>query len=105
MNIKILYDNKAAEGFHSGWGFSALIDDAILFDTGKDATALLDNMRAFGVSPGCIRQVVLSHADWDHAGGIAILTQCRSAKVYLPAGARGAVDDCSAARSHPAEIV
>lgn len=84
MNIKILYDNQAKEGFQNGWGFSALIDDNVLFDTGENAASLLANMQAFGTEPAQIKQVVLSHEDWDHVGGIAILKQCGAVKVYVP---------------------
>ena len=82
MNIKILYDNEAAKGFRSGWGFSALIDNEILFDTGEDADALLANMHAFGIDPQSIRTVVLSHADWDHAGSAAAIQAETGAMVY-----------------------
>jgi 7,8-dihydropterin-6-yl-methyl-4-(beta-D-ribofuranosyl)aminobenzene 5'-phosphate synthase len=87
MNIRILYDNEAEPGFCSGWGFAALIDDETLFDTGENAESLLANMRAFGADPARIRRVVLSHNDWDHVGGIAILARCPGATVCLPAGA------------------
>jgi 7,8-dihydropterin-6-yl-methyl-4-(beta-D-ribofuranosyl)aminobenzene 5'-phosphate synthase len=87
MNIKILYDNQAKKGFQCGWGFAALVDDTTLFDTGENAASLLFNMQAFGVDPKQIRHVVLSHEDWDHVGGIALLKQCKSVNVYMPAGA------------------
>jgi 7,8-dihydropterin-6-yl-methyl-4-(beta-D-ribofuranosyl)aminobenzene 5'-phosphate synthase len=86
MNLKILYDNEHKTGFRSGWGFSALIDDSLLFDTGEDAGALRDNMRSFGLDPSVIDTVVLSHTDWDHVGGMAILETCERVAVYLPAG-------------------
>ena len=86
MNIKILYDNNARDGFASGWGFAALIDHDTLFDTGESAASLLANMQAFGVAPEDIRRVVLSHEDRDHVGGIAILKQCERIKVYVPGG-------------------
>jgi len=86
MNVKILYDNEAKEGFKCGWGFAALVDDDTLFDTGENAGRLLVNMRAFNVQPQQIKQVVLSHEDWDHAGGIAVLKDCGSVNVYVPAG-------------------
>ena len=84
MNIKILYDNQAKKGFQSGWGFSALIDDSTLFDTGESAEALLTNLQAFGIQPKQIQRVVLSHEHWDHVGGIVILKQCGPVKVYVP---------------------
>jgi 7,8-dihydropterin-6-yl-methyl-4-(beta-D-ribofuranosyl)aminobenzene 5'-phosphate synthase len=87
MNIKILYDNQSKGGFKSGWGFAALIDDDTLFDTGENAASLLANMQAFGIEPGQIRRVVLSHEDWDHVGGIVLLKQCKSVNVYIPANA------------------
>jgi 7,8-dihydropterin-6-yl-methyl-4-(beta-D-ribofuranosyl)aminobenzene 5'-phosphate synthase len=85
MNIKILYDNQAKKGFRSGWGFSALIDNSTLFDMGENAEALLTNLQVFGIEPDQIQRVVLSHEDWDHVGGIAILKQCGPVTVYVPA--------------------
>jgi len=35
MELKILYDNEAEEGFKSGWGFSCLVGDETLFDVGR----------------------------------------------------------------------
>ena len=84
MNIKILYDNLAKEEFRSGWGFSALIDNSTLFDTGENAEALLANLQTFGIAPPQIQRMVLSHEDWDHVGGMAILKQCGSVTVYVP---------------------
>ncbi len=84
MNIKIIYDNQAKKGFQSGWGFSALIDNSTLFDTGESAGPLLANLQAFGVHPKQIQRIVLSHEDWDHVGGIAILEQCGPVNVYIP---------------------
>jgi len=84
MNIKIVYDNDAKPGFESGWGFSALVDDSTLFDTGENAVSLLSNLQAFGVQPRQIERVVLSHDDWDHTGGIAVLKMCGPVDVYVP---------------------
>ncbi len=37
MRIAIVYDNEVLKkGLKAGWGFSCLIDDDILFDTGGD---------------------------------------------------------------------
>jgi 7,8-dihydropterin-6-yl-methyl-4-(beta-D-ribofuranosyl)aminobenzene 5'-phosphate synthase len=87
MKIQILYDNEAEPGFCAGWGFAALIDGETLFDTGEDTERLMANLRAAGADPARIRRVVLSHADWDHVGGIGVLRHCPGATVCLPAGA------------------
>jgi len=84
MNVRILYDNHARPGFESGWGFSALIDGVTLFDTGENAVSLLKNLQAFGIQPGQIERIVLSHNDWDHTGGIAIVKLCGPVDVYVP---------------------
>ncbi len=86
MNIKILYDNTAIDGYVSGWGFSVLVDDETMFDTGESEEGLMSNMRKFGVEPSQIKQIILSHEDWDHVGGIGVLKQCGAIDVYLPAG-------------------
>lgn len=73
MDFKIVYDNIAKPGFESGWGFSCLIElerETILFDTGWDGNILLSNMSKFGVEPESIDKIVLSHAHWDHIGGL-----------------------------------
>jgi len=57
MELKILYDNEAEEGFRSGWGFSCLVDGRVLFDTGADVDTLLFNMRAFNVDLEGIRRL------------------------------------------------
>jgi 7,8-dihydropterin-6-yl-methyl-4-(beta-D-ribofuranosyl)aminobenzene 5'-phosphate synthase len=84
MNIKILYDNEAVKGFRCGWGFAAAVGETVLFDTGEALEPLLANMRAFGVDPAGIEKVVLSHDDWDHAGGIGIIKHCERVTVYVP---------------------
>lgn len=86
MNLKILYDNKAKPGFEKGWGFSCLLelaDEKILFDTGWDGNILLSNMRRFGIRLEDIKRVVLSHAHWDHIGGLPHVRR-REMQVYVP---------------------
>ena len=51
MNIKILYDNYSySDEYLSGWGFSCLIDNSILFDVGEDFVKLDYNMKKMNVS-------------------------------------------------------
>lgn len=40
MDLKIVYDNAAKVGFKRGWGFSCLVGESILFDTGADLNTL-----------------------------------------------------------------
>jgi len=87
MEIKILYDNEALEGFKKGWGFSCLIETAtkkIVFDTGN-GPGFLANMEKFHVSPKEIDDVVLSHPHPDHLGGLNYLLQrCSKVTVHVP---------------------
>ncbi len=82
--IQILYDNQAEEGFQSGWGFSALVNDRILFDVGEDVNPLVENMNKLGAKLQNIETAVLSHEDWDHTGGYVILKECGDINVYVP---------------------
>lgn len=85
MNLKILYDNRAEEGFLSSWGFSCLVeaDINVLFDVGWDPKVLEHNMEQFGISVENIDIIVLSHAHWDHIGALpAVLSDKKS--VYVP---------------------
>lgn len=86
MKLKIVYDNEAKPGFERGWGFSCLIeleDEKILFDTGWDGNVLLSNMRKFGVKPEEIKRIVISHAHWDHLGGLSHVRR-QSVELYVP---------------------
>jgi len=86
MRITIVYDNKTLDpNLTSGWGFSCLVDDDLLFDTGADGRTLLSNMARMGIDPARIGMVVLSHAHGDHTGGLGELlgTGVRPT-VYVP---------------------
>jgi len=72
--LRILFDNyPGLPGLTSLWGFAALIRAAgrsILFDTGSNGRVLLKNMAALGLTPASVDLVFLSHAHWDHMGGL-----------------------------------
>jgi len=86
MKLKIVYDNEAKQGFEKGWGFSCLIeleDEKMLFDTGWDGNVLLSNLKKLGVRPEEIKRAVISHAHWDHLGGLTHIRR-RDLQVYVP---------------------
>jgi 7,8-dihydropterin-6-yl-methyl-4-(beta-D-ribofuranosyl)aminobenzene 5'-phosphate synthase len=86
MKLKIVYDSEAESGFKRGWGFSCLIelkDEKILFDAGWDGNVLLSNLRKLGVRPEEIKRVIVSHAHWDHIGGLPCL-RGRDMQAYVP---------------------
>lgn len=67
-------------------GFSALIEpadgDPLLFDTGQGLT-LLHNARRMNKDLSTVKQVVLSHGHYDHAGGLKpLLEECGPKQVY-----------------------
>mgnify|MGYP001087097812 CR=1 FL=1 len=87
MKITIVYDNRTLDpNLTSGWGFSCLVDDDLLFDTGGDGRTLLSNMAKMGIDPAGIRTVVLSHAHGDHTGGLGglLATGIRPTVYVLP---------------------
>jgi len=84
MDIKILYDNEAMEGFRRGWGFSCLVGEKLLFDTGADLNTLLFNVHRFNVNLDKIDKIIFSHEHGDHTGGFQIIELLRKVKVYLP---------------------
>jgi 7,8-dihydropterin-6-yl-methyl-4-(beta-D-ribofuranosyl)aminobenzene 5'-phosphate synthase len=86
VQIIITYDNRALDpNLTSGWGFSCLVGDDLLFDTGGDGRTLLSNMYKMGIDPAGIRTVVLSHAHGDHTGGLgALLGTGVRPTVYVP---------------------
>ncbi|MBN2203858.1 MAG: MBL fold metallo-hydrolase [Thermoleophilia bacterium] len=72
--LTILADNNPGlAGLTSLWGFSALVETGertILFDTGSNGRVLLQNTAALGSSLEQVDMVFLSHAHWDHMGGL-----------------------------------
>jgi 7,8-dihydropterin-6-yl-methyl-4-(beta-D-ribofuranosyl)aminobenzene 5'-phosphate synthase len=90
MKITLIYDNEVhAPGLRSDWGFSCLVESEdtpkILFDAGANGSILLYNMEELGLDPLAIGMVVISHAHWDHTGGLSrFLDKNREVKVYIP---------------------
>jgi 7,8-dihydropterin-6-yl-methyl-4-(beta-D-ribofuranosyl)aminobenzene 5'-phosphate synthase len=71
MRVKIIFDKAASDkNLHTGWGFSALIGDGILFDTGEKGPWLLNNLKILGEDVNSIKGIVISHNHWDHTGGL-----------------------------------
>jgi 7,8-dihydropterin-6-yl-methyl-4-(beta-D-ribofuranosyl)aminobenzene 5'-phosphate synthase len=94
MKITIIYDNKIwKKGLGSDWGFSCLIEiygKKVLFDTGANGFILLDNMKKLDIDPATIEEVFISHAHFDHIGGLASFLNVNSnVRVYVPVSLRG----------------
>lgn len=77
--ITVLVDEAAEAPLQSEFGLSLLISRGgrpILFDTGA-GQALIPNLRALGIPPESLHDVVLSHGHSDHTGGLAGLSPQR----------------------------
>ncbi|MEM2991512.1 MAG: MBL fold metallo-hydrolase [Halobacteria archaeon] len=71
--ILILYDSEPYLNLITSWGFSCYLETPeakLLFDTGWDGELLLSNMNSLGIDPRAIDKIVISHAHWDHIGGL-----------------------------------
>ena len=89
MRVTIIYDNTSfRRGLKSDWGFSALVEAKkrrILFDTGANGSILLSNMQKLGIDPKEIQDVFISHAHWDHIGGLSsFLNVNNNVKLWVP---------------------
>ncbi|MBN2612451.1 MAG: MBL fold metallo-hydrolase [Bacteroidales bacterium] len=94
MKITILYDNTVFQkGLKPDWGFSCLVEAnnrTILFDTGSDGDILLRNMRKLNILPSSIDDVFISHAHFDHIGGLSAFLNINSqVNVFVPVSFRG----------------
>ena len=95
MQITILYDNDAyKEGLQADWGFSCLVEientPTILFDTGTNGSILLSNMEKLNIDPASVDEIFISHAHFDHVGGLsAFLNVNSNVTIYVPPSLRG----------------
>ena len=88
LSIIVIYDNNPyKKELKTAWGFSCFIkgpEKTILFDTGGNGSILVKNMEKLGINPKEIDFVVLSHAHWDHVGGLhAIIEKNPTVTVYI----------------------
>lgn len=95
VTISVLFNNSSRNPkLKAAHGLSCLIEglgNTVLFDTGGDGVILLDNMKALGKDPKAVDKVVLSHAHWDHSGGLfAFLHQARpGVEAFIPRAVSG----------------
>jgi len=93
MKITIVYDNEVwKEGLKADWGFACLIEvysKTILFDTGADGYILLENMKKLNIDPAVVEEIFISHAHWDHMGGLADFLKINPVRVYVPSSFQG----------------
>jgi len=86
MRFSIVFDNYTAnEKLESFWGFSCMINDNFLFDTGSNGRALVRNMVKMGFDIEKLEYLFISHPHWDHIGGIdSIVDINRNLTLFLP---------------------
>jgi 7,8-dihydropterin-6-yl-methyl-4-(beta-D-ribofuranosyl)aminobenzene 5'-phosphate synthase len=88
LRITVVVDNAEYDNrLKTLWGFSALIeagDRRVLFDTGARGRPLLSNLRTLDHSPSEIDAVVISHAHWDHTGGLKTFLRNRARDQAVP---------------------
>jgi len=85
--MTILFDNYSHDSAcKSLWGFSAYLEEyQLLFDTGSNGRVLLSNMKQLGIDAKDIKYMFISHADWDHIGGIdSILELNSNITIFVP---------------------
>ena len=94
MIVTIVYDNTTNKpDLIADWGWSCFIetnDRNILFDTGGNGKILLENLINLNIDPKSVNDIVISHPDFDHIGGLStFLNLNRKAIVHIPISFRG----------------
>lgn len=95
MRVTIIYDNTVYGGeLQPDWGFACLVEGdnipTVLFDTGADGSILLSNMEKLNIEPYSISDIFISHAHFDHTGGLSEFLRANgNVNVYAPQSFRG----------------
>jgi 7,8-dihydropterin-6-yl-methyl-4-(beta-D-ribofuranosyl)aminobenzene 5'-phosphate synthase len=90
MKITIIYDNTVYNrALKADWGFSCLVEventPKMLFDTGANGAILLSNMKNLNIDPLSIEEIFISHAHYDHTGGLSeFLNVNNNINLYVP---------------------
>ncbi len=85
--MTILFDNyNFNPELQALWGFSIYFEEyKLLFDTGSNGRVLLKNMEKLGVDVMEIEYMFITHAHWDHIGGIdSILELNPNITLFIP---------------------
>ena len=88
MKVTCVVDNTVGDHstFWGEHGVAFLIETEagrVLFDTGRSGTVLLHNLDLLDVEPEAINALALSHAHYDHSGGLpALLDQVAGIPLY-----------------------
>lgn len=85
INIKVIVDNSAAEGFVAEHGYSVFIDngsDKVIFDCGQNE-AFTYNVSRAGIELDQITKLVISHGHYDHTGAVKdVLSAVTNIRLY-----------------------
>ena len=78
MKLTCLVDDAVQPdtGFWGEHGLAYLIEadgQRVLFDTGQSGTVLLHNLKLLDIDPASFDAVAISHAHYDHTGGLPAL--------------------------------
>jgi len=78
MKVTCVVDNAVCDHstFWGEHGLTFLIETksgCVLFDTGRSGTVLLHNLELLGIEPEAINALAISHAHYDHTGGLPTL--------------------------------
>jgi 7,8-dihydropterin-6-yl-methyl-4-(beta-D-ribofuranosyl)aminobenzene 5'-phosphate synthase len=67
MQLQLIADGSTPEDRRTeNWGVSFLVGKDTLFDIFGKSERFLDNLHVFNVDIFKIRNIVISHDDWDH---------------------------------------
>ena len=82
--MKITEEVYALDSTQGNYVYLVLAEEIVLIDTGmpKNGKGIINELKSMDISPHDIKDILITHDDVDHVGGLALLEKTSGAKIW-----------------------